>query len=209
MLVEYDGDDLWYDTAAYAMTGIAAQEFFAIQRTVRLSHTVRTRTELSLSIAETEVDDSAFAWGSGVFTVASMQTSTSNGVMLTLPSKAEQYSVFPSRREKESLHLPPAQHWSLLRQMGAYLMGVFDEKGNLIGWYAGSDTAKEGQGMFSRWQYGYYKVIDNARHGTQPSQSLSPSSYIRLLIKAGYTVHIRPVLMVGHAHARKAHVVAF
>jgi hypothetical protein len=69
--------------------------------------------------------------------------------------------------------------------------------------------ALQGQGMFNCWQYGYDNVIDNVRHGIQPSQPLSPSSYIRLLTKPSYTVHIRPVLMVGHAHARKAHVVAF
>lgn len=63
LLVEYDGDDLWYDSAAYAMTGIAAREFFAMQWTARLSHTVRTRIELANSIAETEVDESAFCLG--------------------------------------------------------------------------------------------------------------------------------------------------
>lgn len=48
LLVEYDGEDLWYDTAAYSMTGIAAQKFFAFRWTDRLSHTVKTRIELAL-----------------------------------------------------------------------------------------------------------------------------------------------------------------
>jgi hypothetical protein len=63
LLVEYDGDDLWYDTAAYAMTGSASREYFVLQWTVSLSHTVRTRIDLANHIAETEVDESAFCLG--------------------------------------------------------------------------------------------------------------------------------------------------
>ena len=209
LLVEYDGDDLWYDTAAYAMTGIAAQEFFALRWTDCLFQTVKIRIELALLIPETEVDESAFCLEFWRFyrRLDTDQWIEWCNAHITLQSRA--VLGLPIETGMEFLHLPPAENQSLLRQMEAYSMGIFDEKGNLISWYAGSGTAREGQGMFSRWQYGYDNVIDNARHGIQPNQSFSPSSYIRLLTKPDYTVHIRFVLLLEHAHARKAHGVAF
>lgn len=209
LLVQYDGDELWYNTAEYTMTGIAAQQFFALQWTVRLRHTVNARIQLANSITETEVHGSAFCLGFWRFyrRLDAEQYIQWCNAHITL--KARAVLGLPVVTGKEFLHLPPAEKESMLRKMGAYLMGIFDEKGNLIGWYAGSGTAKEEQGMFQRWTEGYDNVIDNARQGVQPTQSFSPSSYMQLLTKPGYTIHIRPVLLVEHARARKSHVIGF
>lgn len=110
LLVEYDGDDLWYDTAAYAMTGIAAREYFALQWTVRLTHTVRTRIELANPIAETEVDESAFCLGFWRFyrrLDANEYVKWCNA-HITLKSRA--VLGLPIETGKEFLHLPPAEH---------------------------------------------------------------------------------------------------
>jgi hypothetical protein len=58
-------------------------------------------------------------------------------------------------------------------------------------------------GMSARW-IGYDNVIANARHGTLPADmhKFSSCSYMRLLVKEGYTFHIRPLLRVKQSEAR-------
>ena len=204
LLVGYNSEELWYDTPAYAMTGIAAQEFLALRWTSRLSYTIRTRIELALSITETEVDESAFCLGFWRFYRRMNADEYIEWCNAHITLKSRAVLGLPMETGMEFLHLPPAENQSQLRQVGVYLVGIFDEKGNLVGWYLGSGTAKVGKGMFQRWTKGYGKVIDNARRGVQPAQPFSASSYMQLLLKPGYTIHIRLVLL-----AKKAHIVGF
>jgi hypothetical protein len=64
--------------------------------------------------------------------------------------------------------------------------------------------------MGARW-IGYDNVIANARHGTLPADmhKFSSCSYMRLLVKEGYTFHIMPLLRVKQSEARPLHVIAF
>lgn len=133
LLVEYDEDDLWYDTAAaYSMTGIAAQEFFALQWTDRLSYAIKYRIELAHSIAEIMVDESAFCLGFLRFyrPLEANQYIEWCNAHISLKSRA--LVGLPIKTGWEWLHLPPAENQSMLRQMGVYLMGITDEKGNLV-----------------------------------------------------------------------------
>jgi len=113
--VRYDGEELRYDTAAYAMTGIAAQEFFALQWTARLSYTIRTRIELALSIAETEVDESAFCLGYWRFyrRMNADQYIEWRNAHITLQSRA--VLGLPIETGMEFFHLLPAENQFLLR----------------------------------------------------------------------------------------------
>ena len=126
---------------------------------------MKTRIELAPSIPKTAVDESTFCLGLWRFhsrQIADQYIEWCNAY-ITLKSRA--VLGLPIETGKGFLDLPPAEHQSLLRQMGAYLMGLFDEKGNLVGWYPWSGTAKVGKGMFQRWTEGFDNVINNARRG--------------------------------------------
>jgi hypothetical protein len=97
------------------------------------------------------------------------------------------------------LDLSLFENQSSFKWTGKYFLIALDKNSNVVAVYPGSSTAKAG--MRSRWS-GYDNVIANARLGTPPSEAFASSNYMQLLLKAGYTFHIRPVLRIEHSGAR-------
>jgi hypothetical protein len=158
---------LQLDVCSFKAT--AAWEFFALQWTARLRPTVTTRIQLARSITATEVEESAFCLGFWRFYTRLDAEQYIGWCNAHITLMAQAVLGLPIETGKEFLHLPPAENHSMLREMGAYWMWILDEKGNLIGWYAGFGTTKEERGMFQRWTEGYDIVVDNARRGVRPT----------------------------------------
>jgi hypothetical protein len=177
--LKFHGESIWTSNAEYAMRGIAAQNFFAEHWTVRLRHTVEARIKLAHSIDQADVDESALCLTFWRFYRQIDAEKYIEWVDAHISLECRAVLGLPIITGLELLHLPPAPQQSLLLGMGAYLLGIFDEKGKPIGWYPGSGTAMRGQGMFHRWSREYDNVIDNARHGIHPTRVFSEHSYMQ------------------------------
>jgi hypothetical protein len=95
----------------------------------------------------------------------------------------------------ELLNLPPFENQSFLKWMGTNLFMVLDKNGKCSRRLSRIQHRQAEMG--SRW-FGYDNFIANARPGTPPSEAFVSSSYMQLLLKPGYTFHIRPVLKIEH-----------
>ena len=89
--------------------------------------------------------------------------------------------------------------------MSYYLMIIVDRQGRVVFVYSGSGTNIKG--VYERWkQCDNYK--DNVELGHVKAQDLK-GYHVRTMTERGYTVHLQPLLFMGHREISAKRMVAF
>jgi len=121
------------------------------------------------------------------------------------PMTLEQKAIcsLPHTTGQELLYPPPADQ-SDLRQMGYYLMLLVDEDGNVVWVYDGPGTAIKGVKV----RIFTYDNIKDAANSRILLPEDAKGDHLHTFLQKGYTVHIRPIFLVGHHEASAARVVS-
>lgn len=122
------------------------------------------------------------------------------------PMTLEQKAIcgLPHETGQELLYLPPPKHQSDLKQTGYYLMLLVDEHANVVWVYDGSRTAIKGIKVRI---FTYDNTKDAANCGILLTED-AKGNHLRTLLQKGFTVHIRPIFLIGHHEASAARVVS-